>query len=71
MAAQVYHWKDLVLCLVESRASGVKGGEHLLLSFGNGWLSLRYSEGSAVPEDVQAKLDGVVQAITNGGFVVE
>ncbi len=71
LAAQVYHWKDLVLYLVDTRTGGVKGGEHVLLSFGNGWLSLGYGEGFAVPSDVRAKLDGAVQAITNGSLVVE
>ena len=71
MAAQVYHWKDLVLYLVDARAAGIKGGEHVLLSFGNGWLSLGYSEDPVIAADVQAKLDDALQAITGGSLVVE
>lgn len=71
MAGQVYHWKDVVAYLAGACAGGNRGGEHVLLTFGNGRLSLSYADSAQVPDDVRSAVEEKLQAITDGILVVE
>ena len=57
--------------MVDARDEGVKGGEHLTLSFANGRLSLHYNDKFDIPADVKAKVEETMKAITDGSLVVE
>ena len=71
MAAQVYNWEGVVMRMVDARADGIKGGEHLSLSFANGRLSLHYNDRFDIPADVKAKVEEAMEAIKDGSLVVE
>ncbi len=71
MAGQVYHWKEVVAYLAGACAEGIRGGEHVLLTFGNGRLSLSYSDAAQVPDDVRLAVQEKLQAVTDGILVVE
>jgi basic membrane protein A len=71
MAAQVYDWQGVVRRMIDARAEGIVGGEHLSLSLANGRLSLTYSQGFDIPEDVIAQVEEAKQAIIDGTLVPE
>lgn len=70
MAAQVYNWEEVVRRMVDARAEGKKGGEHLSLSFANGRLSLHFNDRFNIPAEVKAKVETTLQAIKDGSLVV-
>lgn len=70
-AAQVYDWQDVVRYLLERRRAGVKGGEDVLLTFGNGRLSLVLADDLSLPEEVRSEVEAAALAISDGSLVVE
>jgi len=71
MAAQVYNWEEVVNRMIEARAEGKKGGEHISLSFADGRLSLHYNDKFDIPAEVKAEVDKAMKAIKDGSLVVE
>jgi basic membrane protein A len=71
MAAQVYDWEEVVSRMIEARAEGKKGGEHLTLSFADGRLTLHYNDNFDIPDEVKAEVEKALNAIKDGSLVVE
>lgn len=73
LVAQVYNWEKVVKRMIELRSKGVFGGEHLVLSFADGTLELRYNPKLAdkIPASVKEKVEKIKQQIISGALKVE
>lgn len=71
MAAQVYDWTGVVQRMIDARAEGIMGGEHLSLRFADGRLSLNINENFDIAEDVISQIEEAKQAIIDGTLVPE
>lgn len=72
LAAQVYNFKNVVKTMIDSRAEGVLGGEHLELSFANGGLSLVYNEElvAEIPDEMKARVEEAKQQLIDGSLTI-
>jgi basic membrane protein A len=72
LASQAYNFKKVVETMIDSRAKGVLGGQHLELTFANGTLSLVYNEGLAaeITEEMKAKVDEAKAKIIDGSLEI-
>jgi basic membrane protein A len=72
LASQVYNFKKVVETIIDSRAKGVLGGQHLELTFANGSLSLVYNEGLAaeITEEMKAKVEEAQAKIIDGSLEI-
>jgi len=73
LASQVYRWEKLVSHMLDLRAQGIIGGQHLYLSFADGTLEFRVSPKLAdkIPADVMSKIEKAKQEIIDGTLVIE
>ncbi|HIC89794.1 MAG TPA: BMP family ABC transporter substrate-binding protein [Anaerolineae bacterium] len=73
LAAQVYHWEDVIKTIIERRQAGVLGGEHITLDFASGRLSLEYNPKLAdkIPAELKAKVAQALEDIKSGKIVIE
>lgn len=73
LASQVYHWEKVVRKMIDLRSKGVLGGEHLLLSFADGTLELRYNPQLAdkIPAEVKDQVEKVKKQIVEGTLKIE
>jgi len=73
LASQLYNWEKVVTQIIDLRKKGTLGGQHLVVSFANGTLLLKYNpklEGK-IPADVKAAVDKVQKDITSGTLKIE
>ena len=73
LASQLYNWEKVVNQIIELRKKGTLGGQHLVVSFANGTLLLKYNpklEGK-IPADVKAAVEKVQKDITSGALKIE
>ena len=73
LASQVYKWDQLVTKIVDLRKQGVIGGQHLTLSFKQGFLELRYNPKlvGKIPPDVLAIVKQAEKDITDGTLKID
>lgn len=73
MASQLYNWEKVIKQIIDFRKQGTLGGKHLIVSFANGTLLLKYNPKleSKIPADIKAAVDKVQQDITSGALKVE
>ncbi|GFN21698.1 ABC transporter substrate-binding protein [Thermanaeromonas sp. C210] len=73
LAAQVYNWEKVVTKIIELRKQGVLGGEHLMLSFADGTLELKYNSKLAdkIPQEAKDAVEKAKQEIINGSLKIE
>ncbi|MEW6230412.1 MAG: BMP family ABC transporter substrate-binding protein, partial [Bacillota bacterium] len=73
LASQVYHWEKVVKKMIELRSKGVLGGEHLVLSFADGTLELKYNPKLAdkIPAKVKDQVEKTKQKIVDGSLKIE
>ncbi len=72
LAAQVYNFEKVVGAMVDNRAKGVLGGQHLELTFANDSLSLVYNEELAaeITEEMKAKAEEAKAKIIDGSLKI-
>ena len=73
LASQLYNWEKVINQIIDLRKKGTLGGQHLIVSFSNGTLLLKYNpklEGK-IPADVKAAVDKVQKDITSGALKIE
>jgi basic membrane protein A and related proteins len=73
LAAQEYNFKEVVNLMIENRKNGINGGKHIVLSFANGTLELKFNKNSIdiIPQDVLDKINEVKEKIANGELVID
>ncbi len=73
LAAQVYNWQKVVQKMIDLRAQGKLGGEHLTLSFADGTLELKVNPKleSRLTAEAKQALEKARQDITSGKLKVE
>lgn len=73
LASQVYNWGKVINQIFDYRKQGTLGGKHLIVSFTNGTLLLKYNpklEGK-IPPEVKAAVEKVQKDISSGALKVE
>ena len=72
LAAQTYSFENVVKTMIDSRAKGVLGGEHLELSFANGGLNLVYNDELAaeLSDEIKAKVEEAKSALVDGSLKI-
>lgn len=73
IASQSLDFKEVVRYMIEARADGVYGGEHLPLSFENGFLTYDFNEELAhlIDDELQALIDETMEKIKSGEITIE
>ncbi|MBF8437292.1 BMP family protein [Halanaerobiaceae bacterium Z-7014] len=73
IASQSLNFKEVVRYMIDARDEGIYGGEHLPLSFANGFLTYDFNENLAhlIDEDLQALIDDTIEQIINGEITIE
>lgn len=73
LAAQVYNWEKVVRTMLDLRAKGTLGGQHLTLSFADGTLLLQFNPKleAQVPADAKAAIEQARQDIASGKLKIE
>lgn len=73
LAAQVYNWEKVVRTMLDLRARGTLGGQHLTLSFADGNLLLQFNPKleAQIPADVKAAIEEARQDIASGKLKIE
>jgi len=72
LAAQAYNFKKVVETMIDNRAKGVLGGQHLELTFANGSLDLVYNEELAaeITPEMKAQVEEAKAKITDGSLKI-
>jgi len=73
IASQSLNFKEVVRYMIEARADGVYGGEHLPLSFENGFLTYDFNDELAhlIDDELQALIDETMEKIKSGEITIE
>ncbi len=73
LTAQAYNWKDVVMQMVKFRQEGKIGGEHLVLSLGNGGIQIVVNQklANVIPADVMALVEQTKKDIIAGKLTIE
>lgn len=73
IASQSLNFKEVVRYMIDARADGVYGGEHLPLSFENGFLTYDFNEELAhlIDDELQALIDETIEKIISGEITIE
>ncbi|MFN2362986.1 MAG: BMP family protein [Halarsenatibacteraceae bacterium] len=73
IASQSLNFKEVVRYMIDARADGVYGGEHLPLSFENGFLTYDFNEELAhlIDDELQALIDETMEKIKSGEITIE
>ncbi|MCL5038379.1 MAG: BMP family protein [Firmicutes bacterium] len=73
LAAQAYHWEKIVSKMIELRKQGTLGGQHLILSFSDGTLELKYNDKLAdkIPKEAKDAVEKAKQQIISGQLKIE
>lgn len=73
IASQSLNFKEVVRYMIDARADGVYGGEHLPLSFENGFLTYDINEELAhlIDDELQALIDETMAKIKSGEITIE
>lgn len=73
LAFQGYNWENVIKRMIEARQQGIKGGEHLVLSFANGNLILKYNPVLAdqIPDEVKAAVEQALADIKAGKITID
>lgn len=73
LASQVYHWEKVVEKMISLRKQGVLGGQHLMLSFADGILELKYNPKLAdkIPQEAKDAVEKARQQIVSGSLKIE
>lgn len=73
IASQSLDFKEVVRYMIEARADGVYGGEHLPLSFENGFLTYDINEelSHLIDDELQALIDETMEKIKSGEITIE
>lgn len=73
IASQSLNFKEVVRYMIDARADGVYGGEHLPLSFENGFLTYDFNENLAhlIDDDLHALIDETIEKIISGEITIE
>ena len=73
IASQVLNFKEVVRYIINAREDNVYGGEHLPLSFANGFLTYEINENleSLIDDELQALLDETLEKLKNGEIEIE
>ncbi len=73
IASQSLNFKEVVRYMIDARADGIYGGEHLPLSFENGFLTYDFNENLAhlIDDELQALIDQTIEQIISGEITIE
>lgn len=73
VASQVLNFKEVVRYIIEARDDEIYGGEHLSLSFENGFLSYEFNENLShlIDDELQAVFDENLKKIKSGEIEIE
>jgi basic membrane protein A len=73
LTAQAYDWQQIVQQMIDYRAEGTLGGEHLTLSLSNGAIELVYNSNleDEIPQDVKDTVEEAKQQIVDGELEIE
>ena len=73
IASQVLNFKEVVRYIINAREDNVYGGEHLPLSFANGFLTYEINENleSLIDDELQALIDETMEKLKNGEIEIE
>ena len=73
LTAQTYDWKNVVMQMVKFHQEGKIGGEHLVLSLGNGGIQIIVNQkiANVIPADVMAIVEQAKKDIIEGKLTVE
>jgi basic membrane protein A and related proteins len=69
-ASMVYDWRAMLVDMIESRASGVKGGKAYEISLKNGQLNLVFNPKVKVPDEVMKAAQDTMKKIMDGTLLV-
>lgn len=73
LAAQAYNWEKVVTKIIDLRKQGTLGGQHLILSFADGTIELKYNPKLAdkIPAEAKAAVEQAKADIISGKLKVE
>ncbi|RCW50726.1 nucleoside-binding protein [Halanaerobium sp. MA284_MarDTE_T2] len=73
IASQVLNFKEVVRYMINARADGVYGGEHLSLSFENGFLSYKLNENldNLIDDELHALINENIEKLKSGEIEIE
>lgn len=73
LASQLYKWEKVIAKIFDLRKQGTLGGQHLVLSFANGMLELKYNPKleAKIPKEAKDAADKVMKEIIAGTLKVE
>lgn len=73
IASQSLNFKEVVRYMIEARSEGIYGGEHLPLSFENGFLTYDFNENldHLIDDELQALIDETKEKIISGEITIE
>lgn len=73
LAAQVYNWEKIIAKMIEQRQKGDVSGKHLMLSFADGTLEIKYNPKLAdkVPQAVKDEIEKLKKDIASGKLKIE
>ena len=73
IASQSLNFKEVVRYMIDARDDGIYGGEHLPLSFANGFITYDFNENLAhlIDDELQALIDETIEQIINGEITIE
>jgi len=73
IASQVLNFKEVVRYIINARDDNVYGGEHLPLSFANGFLSYEFNENldHLIDDELEALIDETLEKLKNGEIEIE
>ncbi|HEY8910006.1 MAG TPA: BMP family protein [Desulfosporosinus sp.] len=68
LAAQAYNWEKVVTKIIDLRKQGILGGQHLILSFADGTIDLKFNPKLAdkIPAAAKAAVEQAKADITSG-----